>query len=203
MFKTKLKNILFKETFSSMSTAKSLALVGVFTALSVVANVFSIDVSPSLKISFLYFFGFFCGAIFGPLVAFAICFLGDLLAFLIPVFSSGIYWLPTGICSGLLGFIPGLVFTTLKFKFRGGVFVKTAISVLATYVLVTLLAGALSNYYYVKFVVFAGREYQKTFIAYLGAKILFSSIVSALNYALIFATIPVFNSIKSIGFKIE
>lgn len=186
-----------------MSIAKKAAFAGVFVALMTVANSFlSIDISPSVKISFNYFLSFFCGVIFGPVIGFAICFLGDLLAFLMPVFGGGVYWLPTGICSGLLAFIPGLVFGIIDFDFRGGVFAKTAISVVCTYLFITCGLGALSNYYYVKFVINGG-EYSKAFFVYLGGKILVSSIVSAINYALIFITIPIFNSISAIGFKIE
>ena len=274
MAKKSVKTLLFTKTLLSLSVAKAIALIGVFTALSVAVNIFSIDISPSLKVSFNYLFGFFCGAIFGPVVGFTICFTGDLLAFLTPIFSSGVYWLPTGICSGLLAFIPGLVFTacdyfgssksaaprsepaapkafdgvlrsvsafalvppTVKDKLcrlpeesviiaalsktcyacekaaparaaatrrYGKAFIKAAVSIALTYLTVTCFFGALSNYLYVKYVVFAGREYRKTFAAYLGAKILFSTIISAINYALIFALIPVFNSIKSVKFKIQ
>ena len=187
-----------------MSTAKKCAFVGIFTALAIVVNIYgSIDITPSQKFSVNYFFSFFCGAIFGPAIGFVICFVGDLLAFLTPVFSSGVYWLPTGICSGLLAFIPGIIFTTVKFKFRGGVYVKTAVSVLLTYILITCFLGALSNYLYVKYVIYAGKTYETLFFVYLGGKILFQTAVSFINYALIFAIIPLFNSIKALGFKIE
>ena len=185
-----------------MTAARKIAFIGVFTALSIVVNMFSIDVSPSLKISFNYFLCFFCGVIFGPVIGFVICFIGDLLAFLLPL-GGGIYWLPTGVCSGLLAFIPGLVFTAIRFKFRGGVYVKTTIAVILMYLFITCGLGALSNYLYVKYVVYAGKEYTKVFWAYLGGKILFSTIVSLVNYALVFGSIPILNAIKSLDLKIE
>ena len=204
MSENRFKRVFFTDSFLNMNTAKKIAYVGIFTALAILVNsVLSFDVSSSQKITLNYFFSFFCGTIFGPVVGFAICFIGDLLAFLIPIFSSGVYWFLTGLCSGLLAFIPGIIFTTLRFKFRGAVYVKAAISIALMYILITCGLGALSNYLYVKLVIFAGREYTKTFIVYLGSKIAFSTIVSAINYVLVFLFIPLFNSIKSIGFKIE
>ena len=201
-FMSKIKGILFPNVFLSMSAAKKMAFIGIFVALSVVVNMFPIDVSASLKISFNYFFCFFCGVIFGPVIGFAISFLGDLLAFLLPM-SGGMYWFPTGICTGLLAFIPGIIFSTIHFKFRGGVFVKAAIAIVLMYILITCGLGALSNYLYVKYVIYAGKEYNTLFFTYLGGKILFSTIVSAVNYALVFLFIPILNSIKSLNLNIE
>ncbi|MBP5372760.1 MAG: ECF transporter S component [Clostridia bacterium] len=195
--------VLFPENFLNMTTARKVAYIGIFVALSIVANMFlSIDVTPTFKLTFNYVFCFFSGVIFGPIVGFAISFLGDLLAFLLPL-SGGIYWFPTGLCTGLLSFIPGIVFTSIKFRFRGGVFVKTAIAVVLMYLIVTCGLGALSNYMYVKLIIYADREYTTVFWVYLGGKILFSSIVSIVNYALVFALIPLFNSIKSLQLRIE
>ena len=185
-----------------MSAAKKTAFVGIFVALSVVVIMFSIDVSASLKISFNYFLCFFIGVICGPVIGFAISFLGDLLAFLLPM-SGGVYWFPTGICTGLLAFIPGIIFSTVHFKFRGAVYVKTTIAIVLMYILITSGLGALSNYLYVKYVIYAGKEYNTFFFAYLGGKILFSTIVSAINYALVFLFLPVINSIKSLHINIE
>ena len=203
MSQGKFKRILFTESFLKLSSAKKLAYVGVFTALSILVNIFlSIDVTPTQKITFNYFASFFCGAFFGPIIGFVICFLGDLLAFLLPL-NGGIYWLPTGICSGLLAFIPGIIFTTVRLKIKGAVYVKTAIAVTLMYLIVTCCLGALANYTYVKFVIYAGREYKTLFTAYLGAKILFSSIVSLINYALVFAVIPLVDLIKNSDLKLE
>lgn len=184
-----------------MSAAKKAAYLGVFIALSIVINIFSIDVSSDLKISFNYLFGFFSGTFFGPLGGFVILFLGDLLEFLITS-GGGIYWFLTGISTGFLAFIPGMVMNLIHFPFKGGVYVKAAISVILMYLLVTCSLGALSNYLYVKIHVYHG-DYGKTFFAYLAGKILFATVVSAINYVLVFLLIPIFNSIKPLKIKIE
>ncbi len=202
MFLEKLKRVFFPDYFASLSAGRKTAMLGIFIALAVLANVLSIDVTPALKISFTYLTGFFTGAIFGPLIGFAVCFFGDIVAFLLPT-GGGVYWPLTGVCTGLLALIPGLVMHGIKFNFKGGVFVKIAISVVLTYLFVTCTLGAYSNYLYVKYVVYAGREYGKAFAAYLGGKILFSTVVSGINYLLIFLMVPLVNSIKPLKMKIE
>ena len=91
----------------------------------------------------------------------------------------------------------------LHFSFKGGVYVKAFIAMLLSYLLVTCSLGAYSNYLYVKYVVYAGREYATAFGVYLAGKILFSTVVSAVNYILAFALIPILNSIKPLKLKIE
>ncbi len=202
MFLEKVKRAFFSKYFLGLSAGKKTAYLGIFIALAVLANMFSVDVTPSLKISFTYLVAFFTGTFFGPLMGFAVCFFGDIVAFLLPA-SGGVYWPLTGICSGLLAFIPGMVMTNLRFSFRGGVYVKALISVVLMYLLVTCSLGAYSNYLYVKYVVYAGREYATAFGAYLAGKLAFSTVVSAVNYALVFLLIPVVNSVKALRLRIE
>lgn len=197
-----IRNLLFPRYFRELSAGRKTALLGVFIALSVVANIFSIDISPSQKIAFTYLVGFFSGTLLGGPLGFIVCFFADLIAFLLPS-GGGVYWPLTGICTGLLAFIPGIVMNLFRFPFRGGVYFKTAIAVLLTYLCVTCTLGAFSNYLYVKYVVYAGREYTKAFFVYLAGKIGFSTIVAVVNYALVFCMIPVLNSIKNFPVKIE
>lgn len=202
MFLTKLKHFCFSELFLKLNASKRAAYLGVFVALTVIVNMFSIDLTPELKISFNYLVCFFCGTFLGPVGGFGVSFLGDTLGFLL-VPSPYPYWLPTGICTGLLAFIPGAVMNQLKFSFKGAVYLKAAISVLLMYLIVTCGLGAYSNYLFIKYVIYAGKEYDKLFFTYLGGKILFASVVSAVNYALVFAVIPLFNAAKPLNMRIE
>jgi len=194
--------ILFSEFFLSSTEGTKIALIAMFTALAVVANALSVDVSASQKITFTYLVGFFAGTFFGGGVGFLIMFLGDVIGFLINS-GGGVFWFPTSICTGLLAFIPGVVMNGIKFRFKGGAFVKAVIAYFITYLLVTCSLSAFANYTYVKYVVYAGREYDKLFTAYLVGKIAFSSVVAWLNYALCTALIPVINAAKGLKLKIE
>jgi len=200
--KYKGRHFLFSSLFLNSSQGKKIALIAVFTSLAIVANVFSIDVSSSQKIAFTYLVGFFSGTFFGGLIGFVIMFLGDVLGFLINA-GGGIYFLPTGLCTGLLAFIPGVIMNAINFRFKGGVILKAVIAAAAAYICVTCCLGALSNYCYVKYVVYAGQDYDKLFAAYYVGKIAFSSVVAWLNYALCFALIPIINSAKGLKLKIE
>lgn len=200
MSKVSAKRLFFSTYFLSSSLGRKIALLGVFIALSIVVNVFSIDVTPTQKISFTYLVGFFVGTYFGGIPGFIIMFLGDFIGILI---TGAIYWFPTGIATACLALIPGIVMNALPFRFQGGVFVKAAIAMALMFLLVTCGIGAWANYQYVKIVVYAGRVYETAFTAYLTTKIAFSSIVSAINYALVFLLIPVCNKIKVFPMKIE
>lgn len=202
MSKVSAKRWFFSTYFLSSSLGRKIALLGVFIALSIVVNVFSIDVTPTQKISFTYLVGFFLGTYFGGIPGFIVMFLGDFIGFLINA-GGGAYWFPTGIATGCLALIPGIVMNALPFRFQGGVFVKAAIAMALMFLLVTCGIGAWANYQYVKIVVYAGRVYETAFTAYLTTKIAFASIVSAINYALVFLLIPVCNKIKVFPMKIE
>lgn len=202
MFLGKVKGFCFSEDFLRLARSKQVAYLGVAIALTVLVNMFSVDVTPQFKITFNYLVCFFCGAFFGPVGGFLVSFLGDTLGFLLMP-GPYPYWLPTGLCTGLLAFIPGLVMNSLRFSFRGGIYVKAAIAVAAMYLVVTCGLGAYSNYLYVKHVIYAGQSYDKLFFAYLGGKILFSSVVSVVNYVLVFVLIPLVGSVKSFPLKIR
>ena len=70
---------MFTKAFVSLSAAKKIAYLAVFTAIAVAVNAFSIDVTPALKLSFTATVGCFVGAMFGPVGGFAVMFTGDLI----------------------------------------------------------------------------------------------------------------------------
>lgn len=194
--------VFFSRLFLSSSSGAKIAFIAMFTALAVIANALSIDISPSQKITFTYLVAFFAGTFFGGGAGFVIMFSGDVLGFLINP-GGGVFWLPTSITTGLLALIPGVIMNVVRFRFKGGVMLKAVIAALAAYLLITCLLSPLANYTYIKYVVYAGREYDKLFSVYLVGKIAFSSVVAWINYAVSFALIPIINSIKGLKLKIE
>ena len=121
---------MFTKAFVSLSAAKKIAYLAVFTAIAVAVNAFSIDVTPALKLSFTATVGFFVGAMFGPVGGFAVMFTGDLIG----CFFSGYAPNPLiGLATGFLGMIPGLIMTHVRGKF----YVKAVLSFLLCLIVCT------------------------------------------------------------------
>ena len=122
---------MFTKTFVSLSAAKKIAYLAVFTAIAVAVNAFSVDLTPALKLSFTATVGFFAGAMFGPIGGFAVMFTGDLIG----CFFSGYAPNPLiGLATGLLGLIPGLI----TMHVRG----RLAMKILLSYVICLIVCTA-------------------------------------------------------------
>ena len=130
---------MFTKTFVSLSAAKKIAYLAVFTAIAVVINAVSIDLTAALKLSFTATVGFFSGALFGPVGGFTVMLVGDTVGCFIagyapnPLISLG---------TGMLGLIPGLVMTYM----RGNMIVKTLISFLLCFLTTTAFLNTLGVY---------------------------------------------------------
>lgn len=112
-------------------SVKVICHTAMFTAISAVCNVCTLFVGPgnSFALSFTYVPDFFAGALFGPFAGFLTGFLGDLI---------GCLAAPKGalnpiilLASGLMGFIPGVVFRHVKNGEANFCVLRTIISVLA------------------------------------------------------------------------
>lgn len=93
---------------------KLICYIAVLTALSAVANIFTVFFGEVFAVSFAYIPAFFAGACLGPFAGFLTGILGDLIGCLIapkgalnPIILAS---------SGLLGLIPGIVFKIGKNK---------------------------------------------------------------------------------------
>ena len=115
----------FSAYFRALSAGKKIALAALFAALSVVVNVFSVDVGTSNKIAFTYTVCFFAGYLMGGLPAFLVAFLGDALGYLIN--PQGVYWL-FGVTLGVYAFIMGAAMNAPFGKGRGAPYWKAAIA---------------------------------------------------------------------------
>jgi len=177
---------MFSEFFKACSPAGRIAFLGVFAALSIVTNTFSIDIGASNKLAFTYLMCFMAAYTLGALPAFFVAFFGDTIGFLLNP-QGGIFWL-YGVTLGMYGVVFGLCFK-LPFKGKKGDYIKAAIGMVAAYVLVTLILNTVVSYYYVKIFIWHG-ESKKTMLVYLAGRIGFQSLVFGVNAALCFASIP-------------
>lgn len=116
---------------NSLSKTQRICYIGILAALSTVCNIFSIAISDEFQISLVATVGFIAGYTLGGGYGFAVCFIGDLIAAIVHPF--GPYNPIIGIGTGLWGLIPGVAFT----YFRGNDYVKTAISFLLGFILIS------------------------------------------------------------------
>lgn len=172
-----------------LTPSRRVAYTAVFTALALIANIFTIDTGLKyFMISFLATPCFFAGVMLGPLSGFAVGMISDLLGALIH--PLGPYNVLIGIASGLLGFIPGVVFRYL----RGNAYVKAAVS----FALCLIVCTAGLNTYAL-FVIYSKG---KTFFAYLGVRLPFQIIVSAINCFITVLLIRYFRAVPALKIRI-
>jgi len=89
---------LFRDSARELHQLRVLVLTALLTALQIVAMSFSVDVLPTLRVSFAFVFQAAAGMLFGPVVAAMQCVAADLIKSLL---------LPTG------AFFPGYTLTAL------------------------------------------------------------------------------------------
>ena len=121
--------VLRKERRNRLSKTQKIVYTAMFSALSFIANYFTIKVSDALQISLVASVGFLAGFMLGGGLGFVAAFVGDLICGIIAPF--GAYNPIIGICTGLWGFIPGVLFSC----FKGNDFIKVGISFLLGFII--------------------------------------------------------------------
>ena len=157
-----------RNRFGPVSFTVRLCYIGVLSALATVLNIFTIPISGSNFLSLVAFVCFAAGVLCGPIGGFAVGFIGDLLGAIIMPF--GPYNPVIGIASGMLGFIPGFIFT----YFKGNMYVKTVISFFFCFLICTAGLNTFALYLIYGY----GK---KTFWAYLFVRVPFQLIGVAVN----------------------
>lgn len=164
-----------------------IAYTSVLCALSVVLNMVTINTGVKyLAFSFIYIPSFIAGYKLKPLDAFLVGFLGDLIAgFIRPL---GAYLPLIGLASGLLGFIPALIF---KFS-RLNKVANTIISFILMLIICTSGINTLALYL----------AYSKgsTFWAYLSLRLPFQVFVNILNLIIVLSLIPIIDKYVKVDF---
>ncbi|MBO5458527.1 MAG: ECF transporter S component, partial [Clostridia bacterium] len=102
------ERLLFSDLLAGQSMSRKIAVIGVMTAVMVVANMFFEFKLAETQFSFTLVLSALTGVIIGPLFGFVACFMGDLVGFF--YHSAGFAYLPwIGISLGLTAVIAGLV----------------------------------------------------------------------------------------------
>lgn len=199
------KRLFFSERLRNFSHAKKIATVAVFTALSVVANMFLEMRILDIQFSLTIFFSAITGYFLGPLAGFFACLSGDFIGY---VFNSwGQLYLPwVGLSTGLFAFIAGLMFGDEgEQPFRKQI-VKFLIYVALTFCICTVMINTTGFYFYFKyiyvskkFLAYAEEHFGGNggYFIYLIYRLFVNGQIwnSIANYALLFAFFPVLKKI--------
>lgn len=209
---TVIKRAFFSDLILSKSTSQRIAYIAVMAAFSIVTNMFlefklfDVQFSVTIVVSAL------CGILIGPLCGFVACFVGDFLGF---VYNSwGYMYMPwVGLSTAMLALIAGLIFNLVRFKFKGAVYIKLLLVCLCSFFVCTIAINSTGFYLYNKHLGFSQKVIEfvdakfgtgVTYWGYVLYRLLGGQIWNCLvNYALLFALIPMLNAIKPLKLDIR
>ena len=127
--------VLKKKRRNNLSNTQKVVYTAMMSALCFIANYFTIPVSELFQISFIATAGFISGYILGSGLGFASAFIGDFICAIVR--PTGVYSPVINFGSGLMGFIPGLIFERTKIND----YIKTAIIVVTVFIVSSLLVN--------------------------------------------------------------
>ena len=129
--------LLKKKQRNKLTGTQQIVYTAMMTALCFVANYFTISVSQVFQISLIASAGFVSGYILGSGLGFASAFIGDLICAIVR--PTGPYSPIINLGSGLMGFIPGLIFERSNLND----YIKTAIIILSVFLVSSLLVNTI------------------------------------------------------------
>ena len=199
----KWKRFLYSDLMIGLSSARQLAYIAVMTALCIAVNFFEIKFGD-VQFSFTVFVSILTGMILGPVYGFVAVFLGDAVGFLV---NSG------GFLVAMMSFLAGC-FMKLPLHFRGSIYVKLSIICLSTLLVCSVGINTTGMYFYYTGVGFSQKalgylsEYfggVNLYWTYALVRLVFMGqlLNSALNYALLFAAVPILKAVKPLKLPLE
>ncbi len=198
------ERIFLSNVLIGKSHAARIAFVGVVAALCIAVNMFEIKFATT-QFSLTLFASVLAGILLGPLFGFAAVFLGDGVGYLVNSAGYPYYWWVALSCA-LMAAVAGLVMK-LPFRFRGALYVKLA----AICVLTLLLCSAGVNslgMYYIGLEIYMPKDVLEAAASRFGGELNFGTYLfirffmlgqiwnSLVNYALLFAAVPLLNAVK-------
>ncbi|NLB19933.1 MAG: folate family ECF transporter S component, partial [Clostridium sp.] len=173
----------FQEILSSskeeMKNTNSIALSGMFIAISVVLSLFKIDLAPTIQISFASLPIAAGGMLFGPMVGAAIGIISDILGYI--VHPSGFYFPGFTLNAMLIGIIFGFIFYNRKLSLRLVIITSIAVTVIINWGLTTLWLSIM---------------YKNAFFVLLGARIIKNIILFPIDTSLLFGVLKLVKKIE-------
>lgn len=198
------KRVLFSDFMLSRGKAQRIAVVGVMTALCIVSNMFLEIKFFDVQFSLTIFISVLTGMLIGPLFGFFAVYLGDFLGY---VYNSwGYMYMPwVGLSSALFALIAGLVMG-VRIEKKWGIYLKLALICVITFFVCTAGVNSAGFYFHNKYSGFSTAviEYFEShfggtasYFAYVCYRLFFKLQVlnSLVNYALLFAAVPLINAV--------
>lgn len=172
-------------------SVKRLAFAAVFTAISVITNIFTFFFGGTgISLSVTYFPIFLSGVFFGPWIGLVVGLTGDVLGQIIAPQGA---WIPfITISSGLIGFIPGVLFSIREGKLLKNPKVEAYLKICISMILVLVICTAGLNTFGLWLFFSAGK---KTFWVYLWGRLSLQATAVFINLVLICAAYPILNKI--------
>lgn len=208
---SRLKRLLYSDVMLGLSDARQIAYLGVLTALCVAVNFFEIKFADT-QFSFTVFASILTGMLLGPVFGFAAVFLGDAIGFLAN--SGGYVYMPwVGLSVSAMALIAGFAMK-LPFRFKGSCYIKLAIVCVLSLLFCSVGINTTGMYFYYKSVGFSSKalgyisEYfggLNLYWTYALVRLVFMGqlLNNAVNFALLFAAVPVLKAVKPLKLKIE
>lgn len=182
------ERLLFSDLLAGQSMSRKIAVIGVMTAVMVVANMFFEFKLAETQFSFTLVLSALTGVIIGPLFGFVACFMGDLVGFF--YHSAGFAYLPwIGISLGLTAVIAGLVINGLPEGGKGFLFVKIGLVCILTFSICTVAINTTAFW-----ILYSKVDYG----TYLISRLFVQGQIwnSLFNYALLFLIVPIVKKLK-------
>lgn len=182
------ERLLFSDLLAGQSMSRKIAVIGVMTAVMVVANMFFEFKLAETQFSFTLVLSALTGVIIGPLFGFVACFMGDLVGFF--YHSAGFAYLPwIGISLGLTAVIAGLVINGLPQGGKGFLFVKIGLVCILTFSICTVAINTTAFW-----ILYSKVDYG----TYLISRLFVQGQIwnSLFNYALLFMIVPMVKKLK-------
>ena len=182
------ERLLFSDLLAGQSMSRKIAVIGVMTAVMVVANMFFEFKLAETQFSFTLVLSALTGVIIGPLFGFVACFMGDLVGFF--YHSAGFAYLPwIGISLGLTAVIAGLVINGLPQGGKGFLLVKIGLVCILTFSICTVAINTTAFW-----ILYSKVDYG----TYLISRLFVQGQIwnSLFNYALLFVIVPMVKKLK-------
>ena len=129
--------LLKKKSRNNLSNTQKIVYTAMMTALCFLANYLTITISEMFQISLIVSVGFVSGYVLGSGLGFASAFIGDLICAIVR--PSGVYSPIINLGSGLMGFIPGLIFERIKIND----YIRTVISIVTVFIISSVLVNTI------------------------------------------------------------